>query len=111
MVRAVSLSVGEISKAAKSSVDKALAGQKAFPKLPDHRLGFVPPHYWFGFVMDGAQIDKLTFGDAQRLAQEVHGGVAASVPGVKGGKPGVVLGDGHLTIGFAPPIEVNLFEM
>ena len=111
MARAVSLSVGEISKAAKSSVDKALgARQAAFPKIPDHRLGFVPPHHWFGFVLSNTNIEKLSLGEAEKLATEVHHGIAASVPGVKGGKPGLILGDGDITIGFAPPIEVDFLE-
>jgi hypothetical protein len=111
MARAVSLSVGEISKAAKSSVDKALGSrQAAFPKIPDHRLGFVPPHHWFGFVLSNVPLDKFSLGDAEKLATEVHHGIAASVAGVKGGKPGLVVGGGHITIGFAPPIEIDILE-
>ena len=110
MVRAGSLSVAEISKAAKSTVDKALTARKAtFPTVPAHRLGFIPPHHWFGFILSDKQFEKMTLGEAHQLAVEVHGGIAASVAGAKGGKPGFVLGDGHLTIGFAPPIEV-IFE-
>ena len=110
MARAASISVAEISKAAKSSVDKALVARKAIiPTIPTHRLGFVPPHHWFGFIIADKQFEKMTFGDAQRLAVEVHSGISASVAGVKGAKPGFVMGDGHLTIGFAPPVEV-IFE-
>jgi hypothetical protein len=111
MAEPVSLSVGKISAAAKTSVEKALAQHKtAFPTLPHYRLGYVPPRWWFGFVIYNQNVDKVTFGDAQRLATEVHGGIAAAVPGVKGGKPGVSFGDGYLTIGFAPPIDVNVLE-
>lgn len=111
MARPVSLSVKQISAAAKGSVAKALEQHSAaFPANPDFRIGFVPPHWWFGFVIFNPLIDKTTFGDAQKIAAEVHGGIAGSVASVRGGKPGVVLADGNLTIGFAPPIEVNVFE-
>jgi hypothetical protein len=86
MSRPVAISVGEISKAAKATVEKALSGHKAaFPVIPPHRIGFVP-------------------------ATEVHVGIAGSVASVQGGKPGVICGDGNLTIGFAPPTEINLIE-
>jgi hypothetical protein len=111
MARPVSLSVKQISAAAKGSVEKALEKHKAaFPTRPDYRIGFVPPIYWWGFVIYNPLIDKVALGDAQRLATEVHDGIAGSVAAIKGGKPGVVLGDGNLTIGFAPPIEVNVYE-
>ena len=111
MARPVSLSVKHISAAAKGSVAKALEQHRAaFPTNPDFRIGFVPPHWWFGFVIYNPVIDKIGLADAAKLASEVHGGIAGSVASVKGGKPGVVLGDGNLTIGFAPPIEVNVFE-
>jgi hypothetical protein len=111
MSKPVSISVGEISKVAKANVEKALAGHRAtFPVVPNHRIGFVPPYWWYGFVIYDAQLDKLGLGDAQKLATEVHLGISGSFASVKGGKPGVLLGDGNLTIGFAPPIEINLVE-
>ena len=55
-------------------------------------------------------IDKVTFGDMHKLASTVHSDIAGKVPGVKDGKPGVSFGDGYITLGFAPPIDVNLFE-
>src|ERR1700688_4389021 len=71
MARPVSISVGEISKVAKATVEKALAGHKAaFPVIPDHRIGFIPPHWWYGFVMFDAPIDKLGLADAQKMATE-----------------------------------------
>src|SRR6202171_4319585 len=67
MSRPVSISVGEISKAARASVEKALGGHKAaFPVIPDHRIGFVPPYWWYGFVIYDAQLDKLGLGEAQK---------------------------------------------
>ena len=111
MSRPVSISVGEISKAAKATVEKALAGHKAaFPTVPPHRIGFVPPYWWYGFVIFDAQLEKVGLADAQKLATEIHLGIAATQATVKGGRPGVLLGDGNLTIGFAPPIEINLIE-
>jgi len=61
-------------------------------------------------VIYDAQIDKLGLGEAQKLATEVQVGIAGSVASVKTGRPGVLLGDGNLTIGFAPPPEINLLE-
>jgi hypothetical protein len=99
MARPVSISVGEISKVAKATVEKALAGHKAaFPVIPDHRIGFIPPHWWYGFVVFDAPIDKLGLADAQKLATEVQLGIAGSMASVKGGKPGVIFNDGNLTI-------------
>ena len=111
MAEPVSLSVGKISEAAKASVERALAQHTAsFPKIPPYRLGYFPPRWWFGFVIYNQNIDKVTFGDMQKLAATVHSDIAGKVPGVKGGKPGASFGDGYLTIGFAPPIDVNIFE-
>src|ERR1700710_933136 len=111
MSRPVSLSIGEISKAARASVEKALSAHKAsFPTIPEHRMGYFPRCHWVGFVISNGKKDHLTLGEAQKLATEVHGGIAGSVSGTKGGKPGFVVGDGNLTIGFAPPIEVDIFE-
>ena len=112
MPEPVSLSVGKISAAAKASVERALAQHKtAFPTTPHYRLGYIPPHWWFGFVIYNQNIDKVTFGDAEKLAGEVMKSVTAAVPGVKGGKAGVAFDDGgYLTIGFAPPINVNVLE-
>jgi hypothetical protein len=110
MTKPVSISVKEISAAAKGTVAKALEQHKAaFPK-PDYRIGFVPPHWWFGFVIYNPHIGELTLSNAQKLATEVHRGIAGSASSVKGGKPGVMLEDGTLTIGFVPPIEINLIE-
>jgi hypothetical protein len=111
MAEPVSLSIGKISEAAKASVERALAQHTAaFPKLPPYRLGYVPPRWWFGFVIYNQNIDKVTFGDMHKLASTVHSDIAGKVPGVKDGKPGVSFGDGYITLGFAPPIDVNLFE-
>ena len=110
MAKPVSISVKEISAAARGTVAKALDQHKAaFPK-PDYRLGYIPPYWWFGIVIYNPLNDNLTLGNAQKLATDVHSGIAASVSSARDGKPGVIFGDGNLTIGFAPPIEINLIE-
>jgi hypothetical protein len=68
---------------------------------------FVPP-WWFGIVMRNPE-GKVTFADAQKLATDLQKSVAGTSPALRGGKPGVVFGDGHLTIGFAPP-EITVIE-
>ena len=110
MAEPVSLSVRQISAAAKGTVAKALeAHSAAFPK-PNYRFGFFPPRYWCGFVIYNGDHGKVSVADTARLAAEVHKGIAAAVPGVKGGKVGSILIDGNLTIGFVPPIEINIIE-
>ena len=109
MANPVSISAKNISAAAKGSVAKALERQKAvFPK-PDYRLGFIPPYWWVGVVIPH-QPSELTLAAAEKLAGEIHHGIADSVSSVKGGKSGVISSGGNLTIGFAPPIEINLIE-
>ena len=111
MDKPISISVGEVSKAAKVTVEKVLARHKAaFPTIPEHRIGFFPPHYWFGFVIFNPQVEKVPFGELVNVAVEVKRGIADSVNSAGAGRPGVMLNDGILTIGFAPPIDANLFE-
>jgi hypothetical protein len=106
-----SLSIAKVSDAAKASVERAVKQHEAFRVTPPIRLGFVPPHWWFGFVLYDQNIDKITFGDARKLAQEIHKDVVGKVSDVEGGKAGAMLSDGYLTIGFVPPIEkFNLIE-
>lgn len=110
MAKPVSLSVKQISAAAKDSVSKALQDHKAAFPNPDFRVGFIPPHCWFGFVVYNPLVDKLNAGDAQKLATDVHGSIAGSMSAVRGGIPGVILGGGHIICGFLPPPDVNVFE-
>jgi hypothetical protein len=113
MDKPISISVGEISKAAKTTVKKVLANHKAaFPKIPDHRIGFFPPHYWFGFVMDATpEVEKAAMSELVSVAVEIKRFTADKVGAKIGaGRPGVMLNDGILTIGFAPPIDVNVIE-
>ena len=105
-----SISVHKISDAARDTVAKVVAQHKAKLPIPDYRFGFFPPHWWLGIIIRNPDLEKITFGEANRLATDLAkgvGGVAAA--GIKPGRPGAVLDNGHLTIGFAPPPEV-LFE-
>lgn len=105
-----SISVKEIAHAAKGSVVKVLEQHKAkFPK-PDYILGFYPPHWWLGIVIRNPDLDHVSLGEAQKMAVDLQRGISGAVAATKGGKPGVVLGDGHLTIGFAPPEPVIFGE-
>ena len=99
-----SISVHKLSDAARGTVAKVLEQHKAKIPLPDYRFGFYPPHWWLGIIVRPPDLDKISLGDAQKLASELTrsiGGVAAA--GIKPGHAGVILGDGNLTIGFAPP--------
>ena len=109
MAKPVSISAKDISAAAKSTVSTAIKRHAAaFPK-PDYRLGFIPPYWWVGFIVESAE-GTLTFADAQKLATDVHSGIADSVASVRGGIPGVIFGGGHIICGFLPPPEINLIE-
>ena len=110
MARPVSISVKQISAAAKGSVSKALEQHKAAFPSPDYRVGFIPPYYWFGFVVYNPLVEKLSVSEAQALATSVHGGIADSMSAVKGGVPGVIWGGGHIICGFLPPPDINVFE-
>jgi hypothetical protein len=110
MPRPVSISIKQVSTAAKGTVAKVLEQHKTrFPK-PDYHFGYFPPHWWLGVIIYKPDVAQITLSEAQRLATDVHAGMTSAVSAVKGGKPGVIVGDGTLTIGFAPPTEINLIE-
>ena len=103
------ISVKQISEAARGSVAKVLDQHKAkFPK-PDYLFGFYPPHGWLGIVIRNPDLTHVALGDAQKLANDLAAGLGGASGALRGGKGGAVLGDGHLTIGFAPP-EPVIFE-
>jgi hypothetical protein len=104
MAEPKSLSVRELTAATKSSVARVVDQQRGKLLKPPYVLGFFPP-IWCGFVIRDIDRDKLTFREAAKIAAEVHKGIAAEVPGAKGGKPGALIQDGFTTIGFAPPID------
>jgi len=113
MVMPVSISARQISAAAKSSVTKALEAHKdklTLPHKPELRIGFIPPYWWIGFVLEQAQIEKATLANVQTLATDVHRGIAGAVHPVADGKPGVILGGGHIICGFLPPPGLGAVE-
>ena len=102
-----SISARQISAAAKASAAKALQAHIAKP--PKFDIGFCPPPWWWvGIIIKPT--DGLTLGDAEKLSASLHRSIAADVPAIKGGKPGAVLIDGNLTIGFVPPKEINILQ-
>ena len=103
----VSISIKQISPIAKRSAAGALAKHKAAFPAPIHTIGFVPP-YWFGLIIHNPP-HHVVFADANNIAIEVQNGIVDSIPSLRGGKAGVILGDGNLTIGFAPP-ELTVIE-
>jgi len=101
-----SLSAKQVTDAAKRSAAKVLETRKM--KVPTGTtVGFVPPYHWIGLILrEEGQLEKLA--DAKKLAAELQSGIAASVPGLKGGTPGAIIHGGHVTIGFAPPREIDV---
>lgn len=94
------ISIGKIAEVAKGSVAKAMAsrtGPLASPRI----LGFVPPYWWVGIVIDN--LDKAQLAEAQSLATNVHGGIANSIAATKEATPGIIFVGGHCTIGFQLP--------
>src|SRR5262245_33614374 len=103
-----SLSAHEITAAAKKSVDKVLADHKLRPP-PGFPLGFVrPPWWWIGIIIRTQGLTTLE--QAESLAKDLHGSIAAAVPSAKAGTPSALIQGGHLTIGFVPPEPINLLE-
>jgi hypothetical protein len=100
-----SISPKDITAVAKSTVAKVLERHQGnFPK-PNYRFGFFPP-WWIGIVLTNPNLGKVNLAEAGKLAADLGQGVGSAVSALKGGgKPGVLLGDGHLTIGYAPPID------
>src|ERR1700722_16882717 len=109
MAKTVSISAKSISAAAKASVTKANGPPKAAFPQPDYRLGFIPPYWWCGFIVENAE-GSLTFAAAQTLSADAHSGIAEKVPAVKGAVPGAIFGGGHIICGFLPPPDIGLLE-
>src|SRR5215471_14299100 len=86
MAGPISLSASQVAAAAKQSVAKAL-DQHKLKVPPGFPLGFVrPPWWWLGIIIRNPGLTDL--GQVQSLATDIHAGIAASVPSVKGGTPG-----------------------
>jgi hypothetical protein len=110
MAKPVSISAKAISAAARDSVGKALAGRKPGLPLNAVRIGYFPPHWIFGFILDPREFEKSTLAETQALASSVHGGIAGALTTVADAKPAFVVGGGHIICGFFPPAEAELLE-
>ena len=108
MAKPVSISVKQISAAAKGSVAGALKRHTAIVPKPDYRIGFIPPWWWCGVIIDPQQPVELA--QAGAFANEVHTEIAKSVPAIGGGIPGVISSGGHIICGFLPGPEISLVE-
>lgn len=109
----ISISIRDVSAAAEKSVAKLKLSDRYRPfnpARPNYRIGFVRPWWWIGVVIVPPEMDEIALSEAHGLAAEVHAGISEMVQSVSTGKPGVVLGDGFLTIGFAPPNEIHMIE-
>ncbi len=108
MAGPASISVKQLTTAAKASVDKALKQHQAFA-APGRIIGFVPPYWWLGIVIRNPD-SKLTLAEAQELASEVQSGVGSSIAQVRNAPAGIIFVGGHVTVGFAPPPDVSVTE-
>ena len=109
MAEPKSLSIGQIAQAVNASVKKANVDHKALLPTSIHTVGYFPPRHWLGFVIRKPNIDNTLFTGASKLAHIVHADVGTAVPGIKGGKAGYSFDGDLLTIGFAPPHDVDVF--
>jgi hypothetical protein len=101
-----SLSVKELVPAAQKAVAQVVTGdrQQLLPPRPPYIFGFFPP--WLcGFVVRAPNLERLNFAEAQKIAEGVHKGIAASVGAARDATPAAILHGGITTIGFVPPID------
>lgn len=109
MAGADSISASKISAAARSSAAKLVEQHKAQLGSAKFEIGFCPPPWWWiGIVIQKPPVISLA--DAGKMATELQRAIGATVPSVKGAKPGAVLLDGNLTIGFVAPKELNIIQ-
>lgn len=110
MAKPVSISARQISAAARKSVGKALTDRKSPLPINEVRVGYFPPHWILGFILDPREFEKSTFAEVQTVARNVHGGIAGEMATVAAAKPAFVVGGGHIICGFFPPAEAELVE-
>jgi hypothetical protein len=108
MAGADSISAKQISAAARSSAEKLVAQHRPLGDVK-FDIGFCPPPWWWIGIIIRKRLD-LTLSDADKMAAELHRGIASSVPSIKGASHGAVLLDGNLTIGFVAPKEFNIIH-
>ena len=109
MAEPKTLSIGQIAHAALASAKAASADHKALVPTSIHTVGYFPPRHWLGYVISQPKMDATTFAQASKLADTIHSHIAGDVPGAKGGKAGISFDGDLLTIGFAPPHDVDVF--
>jgi hypothetical protein len=109
MAEPKSLSIRQIAEAVNASVKKADVGHKELLPASIHTVGYFPPRHWLGYVIRNPKFDNTLSAGASKLAHIVHADVGGAVPGIKGGKAGYLFDGDLLTIGFAPPHDVDVF--
>jgi len=109
MAAPASISIKQLAAAARGSAEEAFKRQGLAALKPGYVVGFVPPHWWLGIVIRNPDAG-LTVVAAEKVASDVYTSVAGSVPAVHNGTAGIVVGGGHVTIGFAPPPGVEVTE-
>jgi hypothetical protein len=107
MADPISISLKQVSAAAKTSVGKALEQNKVRAPSPTV-IGYFPPYHWLGIIVRPTVDPALA--DAQKLAADLHSAMATSVSAIEGGEPGAITGQGHLIIGFVLPPGIGVLE-
>jgi hypothetical protein len=106
MADAKSISVRQITAAAKETVAKVSSQHKALQNRDRIILGFVrPPWWWIGLILREAQLESID--EAEKLASSLHSGISASAPALKSAKPSALIQDGMITVGFIAPRELE----
>jgi hypothetical protein len=109
MAGADSISAKQISAAARTSAAKLVEQHKPQIGGAKFDIGFCPPPWWWiGIIIRKPPLISLA--DADKMAHELQRAIGDAVPSVKGAKPGAVLLDGNLTIGFVAPKELNIIQ-
>jgi hypothetical protein len=107
MPDAQSISASQITSAAKSAVAKVQGRHKALQQR-NIILGFLPPWWWIGLILRNPEINSIE--EAQTMAGDVHAGIAAEVPAVRGATPGTIIRDHIIICGFILPPEIQAIE-
>ena len=104
-----SLSAKQLTEAAKRSAGKVLEARIGLKALPSATVGYLPPYHWIGLILrEEGQLEKIA--DATKAAADIHAGIAASVPSLKGGTAGAIIHGGHIIMGFVPPREIDVIS-
>jgi hypothetical protein len=108
MADAKTISLKQVTAAAKSTAAKVAAQHKGLQRQ-NIILGFVrPPWWWIGLILREAELGSIA--EAEKLATSLHGGIAASSPALASAKPSALIQDGMVTVGFIAPREIQALE-